>query len=131
MDVDVNHFVTITMQFELPAGTTQAEFESTLRIGYFNVQDQVWIYSDDPASGIFNIPINWLNNTITFDANHFSRFAAILPVDQEVPPDCGHHGHCGHHHDKDEHHHGHEGDRDHGNEQGGRHGNEEGHRNNI
>jgi hypothetical protein len=85
--IDENHSVTVTLQFEKPDGMTQAEFEADLQIGYFRVQDQQWVYHDDPDSGITNIHINWLNNTITFDVNHFTQFAAFLPPGQVVPGD--------------------------------------------
>lgn len=79
VQIDTNHVVTITLQFEKPANMTVAEFEADLKIGYFRVSDQQWVYNTDPDSGISNIHINWLNNTITFNASHFTRFAAFLP----------------------------------------------------
>ncbi|MGD8568086.1 MAG: carboxypeptidase regulatory-like domain-containing protein [Gammaproteobacteria bacterium] len=85
--IDVNHSATVTLQFEKPDGMTQEEFEADLKIGFFRVQDQQWVYDDDPDSGISNIHINWLNNTITFDVNHFTRFAAFLPPAEVVPGD--------------------------------------------
>ncbi len=85
--IDTNHAVTITLQFEKPADMTEAAFEADLIIGYFRVSDQQWVYHIDPDSGISNVRINWLNNTITFNASHFSRFAAFLPGSQPVPGD--------------------------------------------
>jgi hypothetical protein len=79
--------VTITLQFEKPADMSEADFEADLNVGYFRVIDQQWIYHTDPDSGISNVRINWLNNTITFNASHFTRFAAFLPVSQAIPGD--------------------------------------------
>jgi hypothetical protein len=85
--IDTNHRVTITLQFEKPADMTESDFEADLNIGYFRVSDQQWIYHTDPDSGISNVRINWLNNTITFNASHFTRFAAFLPASQAIPGD--------------------------------------------
>jgi hypothetical protein len=85
--IDTNHEVTITLQFEKPESMTEAEFETDLKIGYFRVSDQQWVYQTDADSGISNVRINWLNNTITFDASHFTRFAAFLPAPQPIPGD--------------------------------------------
>ncbi|MCG7932564.1 MAG: carboxypeptidase-like regulatory domain-containing protein [Candidatus Thiodiazotropha lotti] len=85
--IDTNHRVTITLQFEKPADMTEAAFEADLNIGYFRVSDQQWVYHTDADSGISNIRINWLTNTITFNASHFTRFAAFLPASQVIPGD--------------------------------------------
>ena len=85
--IDVNHVATVTLQFKKPAGMTQEPFEADLRIGFFRVQDQQWVYHDQPDSGISNIHINWLKNIIAFDVSHFTRFAAFLPPAQELPGD--------------------------------------------
>ncbi len=85
--VDTNHTVTITLQFENPTGMSQQDFESDLKIGYFRVSDQQWVYQTDPNSGISNIHINWLNSTITFNASHFTCFAAFLPKTLPIPGD--------------------------------------------
>ncbi len=85
--IDTNHVVTITLQFEKPVDMLESAFEEDLNIGYFRVSDQQWVYHTDPDSGISNVRINWLSNTITFNASHFSRFAAFLPASQPVPGD--------------------------------------------
>ena len=90
--IDVNHSATVTLQFDKPDSMTQAEFEANLKIGFFRVQDQQWVYQDDPDSGISNVHINWLNNTITFDVNHFTRFAAFLPPAEILPGDIDNDG---------------------------------------
>lgn len=87
VQIDTNHVVTIMLQFEKPADMSEADFEADLKIGYFRVSDQQWVYSTDPGSGISNIHINWMNNTITFDASHFTRFAAFLPAIIVIPGD--------------------------------------------
>jgi hypothetical protein len=78
VEVDINHAVTITLQFQKPADMTEEDFEADLMIGFFRVSDQQWVYHTDPDSGISNVHINWLNNTIIFDTSHFTRFAAFL-----------------------------------------------------
>jgi hypothetical protein len=85
--IDENHTATVTLQFKKPDGITEEEFETDLKIGFFRVQDQQWVYQDDPDSGISNIHINWLNNTITFNVSHFTRFAAFLPSAEALPGD--------------------------------------------
>lgn len=85
--IDTNHVVTITLQFEKPAEMSQEDFETDLRIGFFRVSDQHWVYQTDSNSGISNIHINWLNSTVTFDASHFTRFAAFLPGAVPIPGD--------------------------------------------
>jgi hypothetical protein len=85
--IDTNHVVTITLQFEKPVAMTQADFEADLKIGYFRVNDQQWVYHTDSDSGISNLHINWLNNTITFEASHFTRFAAFLPAITQITGD--------------------------------------------
>ncbi len=87
VQIDTNHRVTITLQFEKPASMTESEFESELKIGFFRVSDQQWVYNTDPDSGISNIHINWLNSTITFEASHFTRFAAFLPPISSITGD--------------------------------------------
>jgi hypothetical protein len=85
--IDVNHVATITLEFEKPEGMSEEEFEADLMIGYFRVSDQQWIYNTDPDSGISNLRINWLNNTVTFDASHFTLFAAFLATEPDNPGD--------------------------------------------
>ncbi len=87
VQIDVNHRAAITLQFHKPADMTQEAFEADLKIGFFRVSDQQWVYHTDPDSGISNIHINWLNNTATFDVNHFTPFAAFLPAAQTIPGD--------------------------------------------
>ncbi len=84
VQIDVNHIATITLQFQKPADMTQEAFEADLKIGFFRVSDQQWVYHTDPDSGISNIHINWLNNTVTFDVNHFTSFAAFLTAAQAI-----------------------------------------------
>ncbi|MCU0913274.1 MAG: carboxypeptidase regulatory-like domain-containing protein, partial [Planctomycetes bacterium] len=71
--VDLNHTLTVTMSFALPAGMTQAEFESTLSVRYFDADKQQW-----KTDGISNVRINWVNQTITFEVSHLSKFAAFV-----------------------------------------------------
>jgi hypothetical protein len=85
--IDVNHVATITLEFEKPEGMSEEEFEADLMIGYFRVSDQQWIYNTDPDSGISNLRINWLNNTVTFDASHFTLFAAFLAIEPDITGD--------------------------------------------
>ncbi|MEJ2454173.1 MAG: carboxypeptidase-like regulatory domain-containing protein [Candidatus Thiodiazotropha sp.] len=85
--IDTNHRVTITLQFEKPVDMSQEAFEADLKIGYFRVSDQQWVYQNDPDSGIDNIHINWLNSTVTFDTSHFTRFAAFVPKAETIPGD--------------------------------------------
>jgi protocatechuate 3,4-dioxygenase beta subunit len=87
VQIDVNHVATITLEFEKPQGMSEEEFEADLMIGYFRVSDQQWIYHTNPESGISNLRINWLNSTVTFDASHFTRFAAFLATEPDNPGD--------------------------------------------
>jgi hypothetical protein len=87
VSIDTNHVVTITLQFEKPVEMSQEAFETDLRIGFFRVSDQQWVYQTDPDSGITNIHINWLNSTVTFDASHFTLFAAFVPREVTIPGD--------------------------------------------
>ena len=73
VSIDENHTFTVTMSFQLPAGMTQAEFEDSLVISYFDAGDQQW-----KVDGISNVRINWANSTITFDVSHLSKFAAFM-----------------------------------------------------
>lgn len=73
VSIDVNHTFTVTMSFILPTGMTQAEFESTLQVRYFDAGDQQW-----KTDGISNVRINWTNLTIMFDVSHLTEFAAFL-----------------------------------------------------
>ncbi len=79
--IDVNHTATVTMSFILPQGMSQAEFEDTLEIRYFNVNNQQW-----QTDGITNIRINWNNYTIMYDVSHFSEFAAFTGSGPVSPP---------------------------------------------
>lgn len=87
VEIDVNHTVTVTMSFEKPEGMSQAEFEADLKIGFFKVQEQRWVYHTDPDSGISNIRINWNNSTIMFEVSHFTRFAIFVPGETAIPGD--------------------------------------------
>ncbi|MBI5789797.1 MAG: carboxypeptidase regulatory-like domain-containing protein [Candidatus Schekmanbacteria bacterium] len=71
-----NKTLTVTMSFELPAGMTQAEFQNTFQVRYFNVNSQTWV-----TDGISNVKINWNNYTITFDVNHLSKYAAFITTE--------------------------------------------------
>ncbi len=79
--IDVNHTVTVTMSFLLPQGMSHAEFEDTLEVRYFNVNNQQW-----QTDGITNIRINWNNYTIMYDVSHFSEFAAFTGSGPVSPP---------------------------------------------
>jgi len=84
VQIDINHAVTVTMSFEKPKDMSQEEFENTLIIGFFKVQEQRWVYHTEPDSGISNIRINWNNSTIMFDVNHFTKFVILIPAEEIV-----------------------------------------------
>lgn len=81
VSIDTNHTFTVTMSFQLPANMTEAEFESSLELRYFDAGDQQW-----KTDGISNVRINWLNYTIIFEVSHLTKFAAFVPV-TGVDPD--------------------------------------------
>ena len=84
-DVQVDHQATITLRFTMPDGMTPDGFMATLAIGFFNEAAGEWVWNDmansNPASNISDISINWLTNTITFKASHFTKFVAALEGD--------------------------------------------------
>jgi len=82
--IDTNHTFTVTMSFQLPSGMTEAEFENSLEMRYFDAGDQEW-----KTDGISNVRINWLNYTIMFEVSHLSKFAAFVPGEGLIGDFCG------------------------------------------
>jgi len=89
-DVQLTHAATVTLSFVLPAGMSRDEFEATLVIGFYNEAQDEWVWNDmansNPASGISNISVNWLTDTVTFSAAHFTRFVAALEIEANTAP---------------------------------------------
>lgn len=86
-EVTLAHQATVTLAFKLPVGMTPAEFEATLKVGFRNesLNPPQWVWNDladsNPASGISDIRINWASYTITFQASHFTAFAAATEAE--------------------------------------------------
>ena len=81
-EVELTHEATITLSFVPPAGMGQAEFESTLSVGFFNEAADQWVWNDlansNPGSGLSDIRVNWAARTATFKASHFTKFVAAI-----------------------------------------------------
>jgi protocatechuate 3,4-dioxygenase beta subunit len=82
--VTLAHRAVLTLSFRLPAGVTQAQFRSSLRVGFYSNAASAWVWNNladsNPSSGIRNIQINWVSSTITFEASHFTQFTlAVVP----------------------------------------------------
>lgn len=89
--VTLAHEATVTMSFTLPQGMTEQQFRQTLTVGFYNNSAGHWVWNDladsNPTSGISNIQINWLSNTITFKAAHFTKFAVAMTPLNQAPTD--------------------------------------------
>jgi parallel beta-helix repeat protein len=73
--------VTVTLDFELPSGWTQQEFEDNLQVLYYNENSETW-----KPDGIDNdnLIVEWDSDTsgmITFNTTHLTKFAATSKQD--------------------------------------------------